>query len=164
MDAPPAAAAPAAAPAPAAVPRGLPKSSRTWKTPRLPFSRTGAPGARPVKGVKSGAFRAAMTNKASRNANRDITQRLRAELAAEKAAKREQRAERDRRRAENALRGTQFTAVTDSRKLKKMNKRQLMQLQKTATDKDGNTVLVPAFGKGSKTGGRGIQVSTFRKR
>jgi len=105
-----------------------------------------------------------MANKRAVSAGREIGARLLAERAAAKALKRERRAENEKRRAENALKSTQYTAVTDSRKLKKMNKRQLMQLQKTATDQYGNTVLVPAFGKGSVGGGRGKQVPVARKR
>jgi hypothetical protein len=166
-----AAAAPGAAAAPpaaAAAPRGLAASSRTWKAVRTvrtsAFSRAAgaAPPAR--KGVKSGAFNTAMANKRARSAGRDMGLRLKAEAAAAKAQRRERRAENERRRAENSLRSTQYTEVTDSRKIKKMNKRQLLQLQKTATDKFGNTVLVPAFGKGSTGGGRGKQVPVFRKR
>ena len=147
--------------------RGVAQSARTWKVVRTQrtsaFSRS-APVAAPRKGVKSGAFKTSMANKRAVSAGREIGARLLAERAAAKALKRERRAENERRRAENALKSTQYTAVTDSRKLKKMNKRQLMQLQKTATDQFGNTVLVPAFGKGSTGGGRGKQVSTFRKR
>jgi hypothetical protein len=152
----------------AEVPRGVPKSNNPWKAVHSKrtsaFSRAGAPAAPSRKGVKSGAFNTAMANKAARKAGQEIGLRLRAERAAEKAQRRERRLENERRRAENALRTTQYTEVTDSRKIKKMNKRQLLQLQKTATDAQGNTILVPAFGKGSVGGGRGKQVSTFRKR
>ncbi len=105
-----------------------------------------------------------MANKRARAAGREAGLRLAAASAAAKALRRERRAENLRRRAENALKSTQYTEVTDSRKIKKMNKRQLLQLQKTATDQFGNTVLVPAFGKGSTGGGRGKQVPVFRKR
>ena len=128
------------------------------------FSRAAGSAPLPRKGVKSGAFNTAMANKRARSAGREIGLRLKAEVAAAKALRRERREENVRRRAENSLKSTQYTEVTDSRKIKKMNKRQLMQLQKTATDQFGNTVLVPAFGKGSTGGGRGKQVSTFRKR
>jgi hypothetical protein len=111
-----------------------------------------------------GASGVAAGTVSARSAGRDIGLRLKAEVAAAKALKRERREENVRRRAENSLKSTQYTEVTDSRKIKKMNKRQLLQLQKTATDKFGNTVLVPAFGKGSTGGGRGKQVPVFRKR
>ena len=156
-----------AAPALLAIPRGIAESQRPWKTLRVKRTSAYTKGvfsAVPPKGVRSGSFNAAMAKKRARQQARDIGLRLREELQAEKAAKRERRMENERRRTENALKSTQYTEVTDSRKLKKMNKRQLMQLQKTKTDAYGNTVLVPAFGKGSTGGGRGKQVSTFRKR
>jgi len=98
------------------------------------------------KGVESGAFRMSMAKKKAREAAKIIAERLHSEVSAERAVKREKRLEKQRRKAENSLKSASFTAITDSKKLKAMNKKQLRQLQKTSVDASGRTVLVPAFG------------------
>jgi hypothetical protein len=133
------------------IPRGVSGSHRTWK--EVQTQRSSAQGrgaARPVaKGVQHGAFRASMAVKQARQAGKALSTRLRAERDGERALKREKRLEKQRRRAENVIKGQTFTTITDSKKLKKMNKKQLRQVHKTMVDGSGRTILVPAFGSGA---------------
>ena len=133
------------------IPRGVSSSHRTWKeTQTQRSSAQGRGAARPVaKGVQNGAFRASMAVKQARQAGKALSARLRAERDGERALKREKRQEKLRRRAENVIKGQTFTTITDSKKLKKMNKKQLRQVHKTMVDGSGRTILVPAFGTGA---------------
>ena len=130
--------------------RGVGVARRGWK--EVQTQRTSAmkrPGAlKAAKGVRSAAFSAALASKRARAEARAISMRLKGVLAAEKEALRTRRLENAKRRSEGILRGTQFTTVTDAKTLKKMNKRQLRQVQKTVVDKHGNTQLVPLWGSG----------------
>ncbi len=122
---------------------------RSWKS--LQTQRTSAasrPRAAPApKGVRGASFTASLARKRARVEAKEISRRLKDEIAFEKAAKRERRLENIKRRAEGMVRGTQFTEITDSKTIKKMNKRQLRNVMKTAVDKHGNTRLVPLYGR-----------------
>jgi hypothetical protein len=148
----PAAAAAPVAPAsvPFVAPRGVGTARRTWKEVQTKRSSAATrPGAVPAKkGVRSASFTASLAQKRARAEAKEISRRLKEELAFDKEAKRARRLENLARRAEGLMRGTQFTQITDARTIKKMNKRQLRNVQKTVVDKHGNTRLVPLYGAG----------------
>ncbi len=133
-------------------PRGVGVARRAWKEVQTQRSSamTRPSGARAQKGVRAASFSASLAAKRARAEARAISLRLKAGLAAEKEALRARRIENIKRRAEGMMRGTQFTAITDAKTMKKMNKRQLRQVQKTVVDKHGNTQLVPLWGGGKK--------------
>lgn len=102
------------------------------------------------KGVRGASFTASLAQKRARAEAKTVSQRLKAELTSEKEARKEKRLANLARRAEGLLRGTQFTAITDAKTIKKMNKRQLRNVQKTVVDQHGNTRLVPLYGAGKR--------------
>jgi hypothetical protein len=137
---------------PISAPRGVCAARRSWKT--LQTQRASAatrPGAVPSKkGVRGASFTASLAQKRARAEAKTVSQRLKAELTSEKEARKEKRLANLARRAEGLLRGTQFTAITDAKTIKKMNKRQLRNVQKTVVDQHGNTRLVPLYGAGKR--------------
>lgn len=58
---------------------------------------------------------------------------------------REARLERQKRKAANEFKSASVQVIKNPNKLKKMSKKQLRMIKKTKVDKDGNTVLVPAY-------------------
>ena len=145
------AAAAAASLAPFAAPRGLGTARRGWK--EVQTKRTSAAtrpaGAPAAKGARSASFNASLAQKRARAEAKEVSRRIKEELAFEKDAKRQRRLDNLKRRAEGMLRGQQFTQITDAKTIKKMNKRQLRNVQKTVVDKHGNTLLVPLYGAGA---------------
>ena len=79
-------------------------------------------------------------------ARAQLTQ-LREVRAAELKAKRERAVEKQRRRAENELKGASYQVISNPEKLKRMTKKQLRQVKKTRVNKDGVTELVPAYAR-----------------
>jgi rRNA-processing protein CGR1 len=147
MSAPDAASGAPAAEAAEAAPRGLPVSGRSWA--RVQTKRTSAM-SRPAaaaapKSVRSGAFNASMGAKAAVQSARAASARVAAERAAAVAELRAKREEKQRRRAENVLKGATYQVIKDPKKLAKMNKRQLKQVKRTVVDAKGNTKLVGAY-------------------
>jgi len=141
-----AAAPPAAAPAP----RGIAASGRGWKGVQkqraTAATRQTAGHAAPGKGVRSGAFKASLSVKASKMAARAIMARLADARAAEAAAA---KAKRDAKRARAAAGSTSGANLqhVDAAKLKRMTKKQLRSVKRTTVDKDGNVALVSAYGR-----------------
>lgn len=98
------------------------------------------------KGHRSGAFNAAKSLKASKQAARSIVERLRGERDAAAAASKAKRDAKRARRATSTGSGAHLQTV-DAAKLKRMTKKQLRSIKRTAVDRDGNVQLVPAYGR-----------------
>lgn len=93
------------------------------------------------------AFKEQQARKSTMVRARAEMQRLREARQAEIAERRERQLEKQRRRAENELKGASYQVISDPTKLKKMSKKQLRQVKKTRVNKDGVTELVPAYAK-----------------
>jgi len=64
---------------------------------------------------------------------------------------REKRLAKQKRKAENEFKNTQFQVMHNpAEKLKRMSKKQLRTIKKTEMDKDGNVRLVPLYGSSEK--------------
>lgn len=99
-------------------------------------------------GAKRGlAFQEQQARKTTMTKARNQMQQMREARQAEIAERRERQLEKERRRAENQLKGASYQVISDPTKLKKMTKKQLRQIKKTRVNKDGVMELVPAYAK-----------------
>ena len=132
-----------------AAPRGAPVSGRGWKSMQTVRSssmkRPGAHGAS-GKGSTSSSFRASKGQKLARDAARSLTAQLEAEKKSAADAEKERRAAKRARKAANASGGGVLQTINPA-KLKRMTKKQLRSIKRTTVDKEGNTLLVPAYGR-----------------
>lgn len=130
-------------------PRGAPVSGRGWKSTQTVRSssmkRPGAQGAS-GKGSTSSSFRASKGQKLARDAARSLTAQIEAEKKSAKDAENERRAAKRARKAANASGGGVLQTINPA-KLKRMTKKQLRSVKRTTVDKEGNTQLVPAYGR-----------------
>ena len=93
----------------------------------------------------AGAFNKSQSVKAAKQAGRAISERLKQERSAAAAALREKREAKQKRRAENEIKGAQYQVIADPKKLKKMSKKQLRSVKRTTVDSKGNVKLVGAY-------------------
>jgi hypothetical protein len=82
----------------------------------------------------------------ARDAARSLTAQIEAEKKSAKDAENERRAAKRARKAANASGGGVLQTINPA-KLKRMTKKQLRSVKRTTVDKEGNTQLVPAYGR-----------------
>jgi rRNA-processing protein CGR1 len=87
--------------------------------------------------------------KASRELHKDIESQRLEELREKREAERLRREAKEKRRAENELKGTTYQVLKNPETIKKMNKKQLRQVKKTQVNKHGVTELVSPWGASS---------------
>jgi len=103
--------------------RGKPKSGRLWKTPGKKTSNKIA-----VKSLHQ-SWTVRSKERAEKLSVKNFQNELKAQAADEKLQKRKRIEEQKKRKEENILKSEIVQKVTNSRKIKKMKKKQLRQIQ-----------------------------------
>lgn len=114
--------------------RGVPKSGRVWKATRPDKTRVSLMNATPLSKPLRTTYEGRMASKAARQAVLTAEKELQDERRAKKEAERKRIEENKKRREENARKSEVTQVIKDTRKIKKMSRKQLRQISKRDTN------------------------------